>query len=193
VVYSLDNAMLKIWDENNGKQMAYIESTSNFNDFCTIPGSGMFFFAQEDVKMLTYYIPALGPAPKWCSFLDNLTEEIESEAVQDIYDDYKFVTRKELEELGLDHLEGTNLLRAYMHGYFMDVRLYNKAKSTVDPFTHEKYIKNKVAQQIAAARPNRLQVKGDVPKINKEIALKFMDIEENKRGKKPANLLRDDR
>lgn len=78
-VYSMDSAMLKIWDETSGKQTAYIESTSNFNDFCTIPDTGMFFFAQEDVKMMTYYIPSLGPAPRWCSFLDNLTEEIESE------------------------------------------------------------------------------------------------------------------
>lgn len=36
--------------------------------------------------------------------------------VQNIYDDYKFITKQELTELGLDHLEGTNLLRAYMHG-----------------------------------------------------------------------------
>ena len=28
--------------------------------------------------------------------------------------------------VGLSHLVGTNLLRAYMHGYFMDVRLYHK-------------------------------------------------------------------
>jgi ribosome biogenesis protein ENP2 len=62
-----------------GKQQAYIESTTNFNDFCTIPNTGMFFFAQEDAKMQTFYIPHLGPAPRWCSFLDNLTEEIESE------------------------------------------------------------------------------------------------------------------
>lgn len=62
-----------------GKQIAYIESEKTFNDFCTIPETGMFFLAQEDVKMLTYYVPAMGPAPRWCSFLDNLTEEIESE------------------------------------------------------------------------------------------------------------------
>lgn len=29
---------------------------------------------------------------------------------------------------GLTHLIGTNLLRAYMHGYFMDMRLYHKVK-----------------------------------------------------------------
>ena len=43
-----------------------------------------------------------------------------------VYDDYKFVTRTELENLGLTHLIGSTLLRAYMHGYFMDIRLYQK-------------------------------------------------------------------
>ena len=43
-----------------------------------------------------------------------------------VYEDYKFVTLKDLESLGLSHLVGTNLLRAYMHGYFMDIKLYNK-------------------------------------------------------------------
>lgn len=31
-------------------------------------------------------------------------------------------------KLGLSHLMGTNLLRAYMHGFFIDNRLYSKAK-----------------------------------------------------------------
>jgi len=34
-------------------------------------------------------------------------------------------------------LIGTNLLRAYMHGFFMDVRLYNKAKDIANPFAFE--------------------------------------------------------
>ena len=193
VVCSLDSAMLKIWDETTGKQMAYIESNSNFNDFCTIPNTGMFFFAQEEVKMQTFYIPALGPAPRWCSFLDNLTEEIESEVVQNIYDDYKFVTKQELEDLGLEHLDGTNLLKAYMHGFFVDMRLYQKAVSTVNPFTFEKYRKEKVNKKIEESRPQRLQVKSDVPKVNKEVALKFMDIEDTGKKTKNPNLLHDDR
>lgn len=28
--------------------------------------------------------------------------------------------------IGLTHLVGTNMLRAYMHGYFMDIKLYHK-------------------------------------------------------------------
>lgn len=193
MICSLDSAMLKIWDETSGKQMAYIESTSNFNDFCTIPNSGMFFFAQEDVKMQTFYIPALGPAPRWCAFLDNLTEEIESEVTQNIYDDYKFVTQQELIDLGLDHLEGTNLLKAYMHGFFVDMRLYQKAKLSADPFSFEKYRKEKVKKKIEESRPQRLQVKSDVPKVNKEVALKFMDIEDAGKKTKNPNLLHDER
>ena len=30
--------------------------------------------------------------------------------------------------VGLSHLVGTNMLRAYMHGYFMDIQLYRKAR-----------------------------------------------------------------
>lgn len=28
--------------------------------------------------------------------------------------------------IGLSHLVGSSLLRAYMHGFFMDIRLYHK-------------------------------------------------------------------
>lgn len=193
-VYSMDKGIMKIWDETTGKQKAYIESEASFNDFCTIPGSGMFFFAQEDVKMLTYYIPDMGPAPRWCSFLDNLTEEIESENVTNIYDDYKFVTRQELDQLSLDHLEGTSLLRAYMHGFFVDVRLYNKARAAIEPFAFEKYRKEKIRQQIEANRPSRLKVKTDLPAVNQELALKIMDSEAaGSKRSQASNLLKDDR
>ena len=46
--------------------------------------------------MQTYFIPELGPAPRWCSFLDNLVEEVEETETDTIYDDYKFVTIDEV-------------------------------------------------------------------------------------------------
>eukprot|EP00983_Pelagomonas_calceolata_P027439 861519-Pelagomonas_calceolata.AAC.1 len=36
-----------------------------------------------------YFIPSLGPAPKWCSHLEGLTEEME-EAAPSVYDDYRW-------------------------------------------------------------------------------------------------------
>lgn len=47
-------------------------------------------------------LQVLGPAPRWCSFLDNLTEELEENPESTVYDDYKFVTRKDLENLGAE-------------------------------------------------------------------------------------------
>lgn len=53
---------------------------------------------------------------------------MEENPSSNVYDDYKFVSRKELEALGLDHLIGTDTLKAYMHGFFVDLRLYEKVK-----------------------------------------------------------------
>lgn len=99
-----------------GKLYTSIEATSDYNNLCVVPNTGMFFLATESTKMQTYYIPSLGPAPRWAGFLDTLTEELEESNTETVYDDYKFVTKAELESLGLEHLLGTKLLRAYMHG-----------------------------------------------------------------------------
>lgn len=69
------------------------------------------------------------PSIRWSSFLDNMTEELEESKVgTTIYEDYKFVTRDELEQLNMTDMIGTNLLRPYMHGFFVDIRLYNKVR-----------------------------------------------------------------
>jgi ribosome biogenesis protein ENP2 len=47
-----------------------------------------------------FYVPSLGPAPRWASFLDSLTEELEESRTATVYDDYKFITKEELFELG---------------------------------------------------------------------------------------------
>lgn len=76
----------------------------------------------------------------------------------------------------------------------MDIRLYNKARTAIEPFAFEKYRKEKIRQQIEANRPNRLKIKSNLPAVNQELALKFMEAEENRTMKKGAtNLLQDDR
>jgi ribosome biogenesis protein ENP2 len=57
----------------------------------------MLMLANEGIQMTSYYIPQLGPAPRWCSFLDNITEEMEEQTVRNVYEDYKFVERAELD------------------------------------------------------------------------------------------------
>ncbi|XP_042357229.1 nucleolar protein 10 [Plectropomus leopardus] len=200
LVVSSDSKIIKIWNKDNGKVFTSIQPQTNVNDVCMYPKSGMLFTANEDPKMNTFYIPALGPAPRWCSFLDNLTEELEESPESTVYDDYKFVTRKDLENLGLSHLVGSSLLRAYMHGFFMDIRLYHKVKSMANPFAYEEYRKDKIRQKIEESRIQRVQVK-KLPKVNKELALKLMEegddeaelASRKKKGKALPSVLGDDR
>ncbi|KAK2716572.1 hypothetical protein QYM36_006902 [Artemia franciscana] len=113
LVASMESRVLRYWDKDMGKPFCSIEAKADFNDFCLVPDTGMMFLANKDKKMLTYYIPSLGPAPSGCSFLDNLTEELEETNVTSVYDDFKFVTAKDLDEPGLSHLTGSEMLCAY--------------------------------------------------------------------------------
>ncbi|GLV38829.1 lethal (2) 34Fd [Carabus blaptoides fortunei] len=195
LIYSMDSSVVKIWDKNSGKLYTSIEATSDYNSLCIVPNTGMFFLATESTKMQTYYIPSLGPAPKWAGFLDTLTEELEESNTETVYDDYKFVTKPELEGLGLEHLLGTKLLRAYMHGYFVDIRLYKKAKSIAEPFAFEDYRKKKIREKIEEQRVNRVQV-NKLPKVNRDLALKLMNDQlkvDKKKQKKANDLLADNR
>lgn len=183
VVLSSDSKILKIWDRETGKPFTSIEPSTDINDLCLYPDSGLVFMATESPKMLVYFIPSLGPAPRWCSFLDNLTEELEEDEQPTVYDDYKFVTKQELESLGLSHLMGTNLLRAYMHGFFIDIRLYHKAKSLAEPFAFEEYRKKRIQDKIEEERANRVRLK-KLPKVNRSLAEKLID--EKKDARKEA-------
>ncbi|KAM9316404.1 nucleolar protein 10 [Gastrophryne carolinensis] len=198
LIITADSRIIKMWNKDNGKVFTSVEPEADVNDVCLYPNSGMLFTANEAPKMNVYYVPALGPAPRWCSFLDNLTEELEENPESTVYDDYKFVTKKDLEDLGLGHLIGSSLLRAYMHGYFIDIRLYHKVKAMVNPFAYEEYRRDKIRQKIEETRAQRVQIK-KLPKVNKELALKLLEEEEDeqqllkKKKKKMPNILSDDR
>ncbi|XP_004870017.1 nucleolar protein 10 isoform X1 [Heterocephalus glaber] len=199
LILSADSRIIKMWNKNSGKIFTSLEPEHDLNDVCLYPGSGMLLTANEAPKMGIYYVPVLGPAPRWCSFLDSLTEELEENPESTVYDDYKFVTKKDLENLGLMHLIGSPFLRAYMHGFFMDIRLYHKVKLMVNPFAYEEYRKDKIRQKIEETRAQRVQLK-KLPKVNKELALKLMEEEEEKqkstwkrKAKSLPNILTDDR
>lgn len=189
-VASLDEKILKIWHEKDGSPYTAIQTSVDLNDLCVIPDTGMLMLANEDTKIQSFYLPSLGPSPKWASFLDRIVEEMEedtedkdSEAKNDtisfstkasIYEDYKFVSEHQLQELGLEHLIGTNLLRAYMHGFFIDIRLYNKAKDLAAPFKYEEYKKKKIQDKLEASRSDRVVVKSKLPMVNRDLATSLM-------------------
>lgn len=75
--------------------------------------------------------------------------------------------------------------------YFIDVRLYKKAKSVTDPFEFDKYRKKKIRETIEQDRANRVQV-NKLPKVNKDLALKLMNDQLNKKKKETASSLLND-
>lgn len=66
------------------------------------------------------------------------------------------MTKAELEKLELEHLQGTAMLRAYMHGFFVDARLYRKAQARMEPFAYDAYREKRIAQRLEQERQSRI-------------------------------------
>jgi ribosome biogenesis protein ENP2 len=103
-----------------------IEPQSEINSFSNVQDSGVYLVAQEHPRIGIYFIPQLDPAPKWCPFMENITEELEEQDTHIVYDDFKFLTLTQLEELEASNMIDTKYVKQYMHGFLMHVKLYNK-------------------------------------------------------------------
>lgn len=119
---------------------------------------------------------------------------MEENPSSNIYDDYKFVSRKELDALGLEHLIGTDTLKAYMHGFFVDLRLYEKAKLIANPFAYDDYRERLVREKLEKERASRIRATNKLPAVNKELAKKLLDEGKKKKKKEEKpNPLEDSR
>lgn len=132
-------------------------------------------------------MPALGHAPKWCTFLEQLTEELEESKSTTLYEDYKFLTPLDLEKLQATHLIGTPALKAYMHGYFMDLKSYQKLLSVVNPFAFETFKKQQVEKRLQEKQKRRIQ------DLTKKPQLVNFDYVKELESKKDSSLLEDNR
>ena len=77
----------------------------------------------------------------------------------------RFVTAADLDKLSLGHLVGTPLLRAHLHGYFLDNRLYKKARDLVQPFAYDAYRQQRIQQKLDAERQSRIGIVRKAPKV----------------------------
>ncbi|KAH0912267.1 hypothetical protein HID58_035588 [Brassica napus] len=180
-----DKQIVRIWDPNTGEGMTSIQpSGGGINDICVFPGSGLMLLALDSSLIPSYFIPELGPAPKWCSPLENLTEEMEETGQTTIYDNYKFVTKEDLEKLQMTDLIGTDLLKAQMHGYFVNHNLYKKALTVADPFAYDKYLEDQKQKKLEADRSQRITKKRRLPKVNRDLAATLQNEEDGEEEKK---------
>ena len=223
LVASADAKVVKIWSANTGTaNLVSINPPASINDLHICHATGLLFLANEAPAITAYYVPLLGPAPKWCRFLENMVDDGDEEAVQNLYRDYKFIDRKELQEcvdlscafslqsiaadrvktcsLGLDHLIGTANLRPYMHGFFVDLRLYTKARAVANPFAYAEYRERLVTERLEKERESRIRSKdGTKPKsanvnatvtVNRDLVSRLRareDKDERRRARKVPN------
>ena len=194
-VISTDKKVIKIWQrahsgsEAQGKILTNIETPCDINAVNVVKDSrgqsGLVFVAGEQPKIMSYFLPQLGPAPRWCSFLESLTEELEETSLATegtegsggkVYEDYKFLTKAEVEELNAGGLIGTPALKGYMHGFFMEMKLYSKLRAVSKPFEYEEHRKKKIREKIEEKRQSRINAKKRLPKVNASLAEKFMKM-----------------
>ena len=200
-VLSADKRIIKIWDQRDGSPWTSVEPAVDINSVAWCKDSGMILTANEGRQQHSFLIPQLGPAPKWCSFLDNLVEEMAedpndpnaytSQKAGDVYDNYKFLTMQQLQSLNLAHLVGTtSLLRPYMHGYFVAQRLYEEAKLIADPFVWEEERNKRVKEKIDTERESRIRGNRKVTaKVNKKLAEKIMERAEREERRQARRVL----
>ena len=76
---------IKITD-GSGKLFTSIEPDHSINMFTPVGDSGLLLTALDDPKVGCFFVPQLGHAPKWATYLDNITEGLEEAHTKKVYD-----------------------------------------------------------------------------------------------------------
>jgi ribosome biogenesis protein ENP2 len=200
-ILTSDKRIIKIWDASNGKHWTSVEPAVDINHVEWCKDSGMLLTANEGKQQHAFFIPQLGPAPKWCAFLDNIVEEMAEDPNDpnafnknsggDVYDNFKFLTMEQLRQLNLDHLIGTtSLLRPYMHGYFVAQKLYEEARLISNPDLWQEQRQKSIAEKVAKERESRIRGnKKATVKVNRKLAEKIMEREDKAERRRAKRVL----
>ena len=179
-ILSADKRIIKLWDEADGKAWTSVEPAVDLNSVAWCKNSGMLLTANEGKQQHAFFIPQLGPAPRWCSFLDNMVEEMAEEPPSETYDNYTFVDPPKLKQLSLDHLVGTtSLLKPYMHGYFVHKKLYEEATFIANPYILEDERTKRVKEKIEKERAGRIRG-GKKVRVNQNLVDKMLKRQERR-------------
>ncbi|TKX21304.1 ribosome biogenesis protein ENP2 [Elsinoe australis] len=204
-IMSADKRIIKIWDSETGDAWTSVEPAVDLNHVEWVPNTGMFLTANEGRQQHSFFIPQLGPAPRWCAFMDNLVEEMAEDANDPgsyknngygtsgtVYDNYKFLSMQQLRELNMEHLVGqTSLLRPYMHGYFVAQKLYEQARLISNPLLFEQEREKSIQEKINKERESRIRGSKAVKvKVNRRFAEKMIARDEANAARKARRVLR---
>jgi len=201
-ILTADKRIIKIWDPRDGANWTSVEPAVDMNHVEWVKNSGMLLTANEGKQQHSFFIPQLGPAPRWCSFLDNIVEEMAEDtndpnafgrgSAGEVYDNFKFLTMPQLKQLNLDHLVGTtSLLRPYMHGHFVAQKLYEEARLISNPDLFQEQRAKSVAEKVNKERDSRIRGnKAVAVKVNRKLAEKILEKQDKEERRKAKRLLK---
>ena len=212
VIASADHRSVKIWDtlaSEDRQLVGFVESRDKLNGLTFWPNSGLFFTPCDAPRVGTYFAPGVGPAPKWCAFLDTVADELNQQQtgkaadgseVKQVYEDHIFLTREQLQALGAENLIGTSVVKAYMHGFWMDRKVHAKLRDVAEPFRFEQFQQQRVKEELEKKRPMRMPIrvkaetKGEVnQRLQRDLAEKMSKIENKKENVIATRILEDSR
>ena len=91
-IISTDSKVIKMTLLDSGSNFTSIEPGYKINHSSLVKDSGLFLVAGETQRIGQFFVPALDNAPKWCPFVENITEELEEQNTELVYDEYKFLS-----------------------------------------------------------------------------------------------------
>ncbi|CAG7971868.1 unnamed protein product [Penicillium salamii] len=206
---SADKRIIKLWDIEDNMPWTSVEPAVDIKSVAWCKDSGMLLTANEGRQQHSFFVPQLGPAPKWCSFLDNLVEEMAEDpndpnafkATQSAaYPGYTMVNK--------DIIEGwkTKMIDSHIppidvDSYMKDGKmiLENEGSWQMKTYLYEYHQsqfgqgestrQNKVEQAIEKQRESRIRGKKKVDvMVNRRLAER-MKLAEEKRERKHAKRL----
>ncbi|KAF2804662.1 uncharacterized protein BDZ99DRAFT_451811 [Mytilinidion resinicola] len=201
---SADKRVIKIWEPNEKLPWTSVEPAVGVDlhhvEWCR--DSGMLLTANEGKQQHAFLIPQLGPAPKWCTFLDNIVEEMAEDPddpnafsknhTGEVYDNLKFLTLPQLCALKIDHLLETHpgTLKPYMHGYFIKQQLYEEARLVANPEVWQEQRQKSIQEKITKERESRIRGHKKVAvKVNRKLAERILERQEKSERRSAKKLL----
>lgn len=176
LLVSADTRGVRAWYANSGDPFLAFDTRNDVNHCMVYHNSGLVLTAEEGGSVVTRYAPDIGPAPKWCPSIESLPEDVAKEGAPSAgseHEDFRFVTRDELARLGLEHLQGTSLLKPHMHGFFLHAKLYHRARAVADPDPQRSARRERLQKKMQQQRDTRITMPKRLPKVNRQIAEKY--------------------
>jgi deoxyribodipyrimidine photolyase-like uncharacterized protein len=82
------------------------------------------------------------------------------------------------------------LMKTFSKKLKLTSNIFFASRSLVQPYTLEKYMKDKISSKLEEKRTKRVQVQAKLPNVNKDLFMKLKDLETTKKKAKAANLVR---